>query len=307
MLSIGNKKYRNLQEQVGFNTEQIEKIFDVLDGLAVTDNVVAIADLSDNLNVDQLEIVQKSVAFLVYDGQLYIKKSEDASNAYFDIVFTISSSGGVVSFTSKEIEVVLATGALSQTTSTNATYSSSQIDSLLSAKADITYVDTQLALKADLTGANFTGAITAPSITENMSGYSFAPQSAVTGFEIINIYCGVVKTGNKLTLVHFFKVKKTSEYSGSDYRTLGIFTIPASVASKIYPNDIGGGDTCVALGPISLFYDNTLSKLDKVYNINKYGSTQLTTLVNGVSSMTVDKYYYGRIEATFLLSDNLAS
>ena len=164
MLSIGNKKYRNLQEQVGFNTEQIEKIFDVLDGLAVTDNVVAIADLSDNLNADQLEIVQKSVAFLVYAGQLYIKKSEDASNAYFDIVFTISSSGGVISFNSKEIEVDLSTGALSQTTSTNSTYSSSQIDTLVGAKADTTYVDTQLALKADLSGATFTGNVVLPSI-----------------------------------------------------------------------------------------------------------------------------------------------
>lgn len=304
MLSIGNKKYRNLQEQVGFNTEQIEKIFDVLDGLAVTDNVVAIADLSDNLNADQLEIVQKSVAFLVYDGQLYIKKSEDASNAYFDIVFTISSSGGVISFNSKEIEVVLATGALSQTISTNSTYSSSQIDSLLSAKADITYVDTQLALKANLAGANFTGDITAPSIIENMSGYSFSPVGTPVNTTREFVYAGVVKNGNKLTLVVALNLTNTTGTQDSAVN-IGKFAIPSAVMQKLYPVQIGVYNF-LAISKAQLYATHNADPL----NINiacEKGTSTIEFTAWKIDNLVQNTKYYLRFEFTFLLSDNLAS
>lgn len=302
MLSIGNKKYRNLQEQVGFNTEQIEKIFDVLDGLAVTDNVVAIADLSDNLNENQLEIVQKSVAFLIYDGQLYIKKSEDASNAYFDIVFTISVSGGVISFNSKEIEVDLATGALSQTTSTNSTYSSTQIDSLLSAKASITYVDTQLALKASLAGANFTGAITAPSIIENMTSYTFTPALSTANKEINVIYAGAVKNGNKLTLVIFETIEMKNAISTT--MDIGTFSVPQAVFDKLYPFTIES-NSMIAINTTRV-WETFSSYVDTYFFINKGSGTNLVfNTPSGV--LTPNKVYLFRCEVTFLLSDSLAS
>lgn len=146
--------------------------------------------------------------------------------------------------------------------------------------------------------------VTGNEIIEKMSGYAFStnPISNVTK-EII--YAGASKTGNKLTLVMFFKVTKLAGYTGYDYNELGSFQIPVAVANKIYPNDLGG--TCVAMGACQLFYSNTITKIDKLYNINKFGSTQLSFLVTGFNDMTEGTAYYGRIEATFLLSDNLAS
>ena len=87
MLVIGNKKYRNLQEQVGWNTEQIDKIFDFLDGINVSDNVVVVLDISTPLTTEQLEIVNREVAFIVYNGELYFKRNQDSSYIYFDIIF----------------------------------------------------------------------------------------------------------------------------------------------------------------------------------------------------------------------------
>ena len=305
MLSIGNKKYRNLQEQVGFNTEQIAKIFQTLDGLSVTDNVVAIADLSDNLNADQLEIVQKSVAFLVYDGQLYIKKSEDASNAYFDIVFTISSSGGVISFNSKEIEVVLATGALTQTTSTDSTYSSSQIDTMVGAKADITYVDTQLALKANLAGANFTGAITAPSIIEDMTGYTFNKSASTAQITKEYIYAGIVKNGNKLTGCVAFNITRLDTLSADT--GAGTFIVPVAVGNKLIPTDIGGNNF-LDVKIIQCAENQGSITTANVYINKRYSdNVELIMTKNSLNNLTLNTKYYVRIEFTFLLSDNLAS
>ena len=144
-------------------------------------------------------------------------------------------------------------------------------------------------------------------IVELMQGYRYTPVAPAAGLSVDTIYAGVVKNGNKLTLVHFFKITKTSDYAGSDYANLGQFTIPVAVANKIYPNDIGGSTTVVAFGNCSLFYNSPITKIDKIFNINKYGVTNLTTLVTGINSMSEGTPYYGRIEATFLLSDNLAA
>ena len=64
MLSIGNKKYRNLQEQVSFNSEQIDKIFETLDGLNVQDNVVYVSNgygtekqYGNSLHLDEMHFI----------------------------------------------------------------------------------------------------------------------------------------------------------------------------------------------------------------------------------------------------------
>ena len=139
-----------------------------------------------------------------------------------------------------------------------------------------------------------------------MAGYAFN-SIAVANVTIVNVYAGVVKNGNKLTLVQYFKITKAGEFSGSDYQTIGEFVVPQAVANLIFPSDIGGGNTCVAMNNIALFYNNTISKIDAIYNINKTTATKLRTLVTGFSQMTAGTTYYGRIEATFLLSENLAA
>ncbi len=305
MLSIGNKKYRNLQEQVGYNTQQIEKIFEILDGLNVQDNVVIVPDMSYILSEEELEIVNKEVAFIVYDNQLYIKKGQDASLAYFDIVFTISGSTTVISFNSKEIQVTLSNGALGIVVSSASTYNQTQIDSLLSAKASITYVDSQLAsglaLKANLSGANFTGAITGPSIVENMSGYSFTKNASDTDKELDYLYAGVVKNGNKLTFVIFVKVTRKASI-GVNSISLGSFTIPSAVGQNLHPYQ---GNW---LNVLNVFASDTyVSGVEVPVLVTKGSNTSVSAQLNLVNTkLTQDTVYLVRLEQTFLLSDNLA-
>lgn len=300
MLNIGNKKYRNLQEQVGFNTEQIEKIFETLDGLNVQDNVVVISDLSTPLTAEELEIVSKEVAFIIYSNQLYIKKSEDASNAYFDIVFTISSAGGVVSFTTKEITVTLSNGALGLTTSTENVYSETQTDTLLSTKSNITYVDAQIATCAKLSGASFTGAITGPSITENMSGYSAVVRDSSAKISNEAIYVGACKNGNKLTLVAVCKINKVADATG--FAWLFQFTVPQSVADCIVPYS---SDLECDAKKLYAVKSNTFVALDAKITKSSLNGTGFYMSLVDVSNLTAGNNYFLRYEATFLLNNSL--
>lgn len=137
MLIIGNRKFRNLPEQVGYNTAEIEKIWQKLDGLDVYDNVIVIDSL-DPLTPDDLDIVSKPVAFIVYNNTLYMKRGVSGSNAYFDAVFQVSESLGVITFASAEITVSYPLGTLTLTTQNNSAYSKDETDTLLLAKLDET-------------------------------------------------------------------------------------------------------------------------------------------------------------------------
>ena len=300
MLNIGDKTYRNLQEQVGFNSKRIEDILNILDGIGVYDNVIAIADISHTLTPAEIAIADKEVAFIIYNDQIYIKRTEAAGIAYFDVIFTITAST-VISFNSKEIEANLTTGALTLTTTTASTYSKTELDTKFSAKADVTYVDAQLALKADLAGANFTGAITAPAITESMTGYSFSDaQNSTTKADIEYVYVGAVKNGNKLTLVNAFNV--TRKTGATDVCTVGRFFIPTAVMDKIYPAlgaNLVDQKTCIAM-------INNYTITNVYMTVTKYDNISLYSSISNISSLTEGSKYYIRHEVTILLSDSMA-
>lgn len=301
MIVIDGKAHRNMPEQVAKNQKDIEDIFKTLDGLNIQDNVVAIADLSHLLTQDELKIVERAVAFIVYNDHLFIKRDQDATNAYFDIVFSISGST-IVSFNSDEMQVNLTTGALTLVSNTFATYSKTELDTLLGAKASVSYVDTQLALKANLNGANFTGAITSPSIIENMSGYLWvkATNANVTQTDI---YVGVVKNGNKLTLVYFGIINLAIAEGGSI--KLGHIVIPSSVGVKLYPFTIGTQTNVLDQKTVDLLL-GLGSTQDCIARITKASNTQIDVLIRSTDLIAETDYMF-RYEATFLLSDNLAS
>lgn len=304
MLVIGNKKYRNLQEQVGWNTEQIDKIFEFLDGINVSDNVVVVGDISTPLTTEELEIVNREVAFIVYNGELYFKRNQDSSYIYFDIIFLVTS-GIVITLTSSEIAVTKSNGALGITNSTDHVYSKTEVDSLLSAKADLTYLNLQLALKADLSGANFTGNITAPSIIENMTGYSFLKTTSAD-LTITYSYAGVVKNGNKITFA-IAGIINFSAIPDLDLAQLGRFQIPSSVGAKLFPFSLSGVDALSnsRLELATNYYTYKVAPLLVVKNSN----TEIAARIYALSglSLSLNTNYYFRFESTFLLSDNLAS
>ena len=302
MLVIGNKKYRNLQEQVGWNTEQIDKIFEFLDGINVSDNVVVVLDISTPLTTEELEIVNREVAFIVYNGELYFKRNQDSTYIYFDVVFSVSGST-VITLTSSEITVTKSNGALGITNSSASTYSKSEVDSLLSGKADTSYVSSQLALKANLTGANFTGAITAPSIIEDMSGYG-ASLNTIAGLTIEKVYVGVVKNGNKITFVFAVNFTKT-DAALSVQQKVGSFIIPSSIGDKLYESSVGLYEFLD--NKVVPAWDSYTSKVDIISYIDKVSSTAIDVYIFNVDDLVVNTKYYYRYEATFLLSDDIAS
>lgn len=242
-LNIGSNVYRNVQEQVAFLTEQYKAIMDVIDGLDIADNVIAIDSMSDILTADELTIVRKAVAFIVYNGQLYIKQKEDTTYAYFDVVFSVSVST-VISFASSEIKVTLGSGALSIVNISTSTYTSTEIDNKLSTKANLLYVDTELAKKANLSGANFTGPVTATTLkqTQVEAEVAFNFISGSGDIQLTNAYNRAIVINNVLYLIANIKMKNISgnskyiggAWGGTPYIA---FSLPNDVASKIYDID----------------------------------------------------------------------
>lgn len=137
-------------------------------------------------------------------------------------------------------------------------------------------------------------------IIENMTGYSF---SAIENenLDVEYVYAGAVKNGNKLTLVVAFNITPLAITSALE--DVCRFSVPQSVLDKLIPTTIAG-------------YGNTLSAGTIVFkqyiNDNKIIHT-LVQKINGIkvqiynnTNWSVDTKYYGRLELTFLLSDNLA-
>lgn len=290
MLKIGDKVFRNLPEQVGYNTEQIEKIFETLDGLNVQDNVVSVPDMSYVLTDDELKIVRQAVAFIIYSGELYIKRSEDSTLARFELVFSISESAGVISLSSKEIQVTLANGGLALVASSATTYNATKLDTLLNAKAN-------------LSGANFSGPITSPSIIENMAGYGFS-YSTVYGYTFENVYVGAVKNGNKLTLICAFNITRTEDDVTGNPQ-VGSFVIPSSVGEKLFPAQVGNY-TYLANKVVTAWKEAwTAADVKAFYNKSGNAGISLSLIGQDTAALTKNAKYYIRAEVTFLLSDSL--
>ena len=224
------KVCRNLPEQVAENLKKIQEIIHFLDGVNIQGNLVVIADLSQILTQAELEIVERPVAFIYYNDELYIKKNEDSGNAYFYNVFSLTASGSQIDFASNEIAVVLATGALSLTSATATTYPKSQIDSLLGAKAS-------------LTGADFIGAVKATTLEQSQFNYELSiPLLSATSLTITNIYNRFAVINSVLYLIVNFKLKNETASSitvGSGYGNVAQanLTIDSAVGSKIYDLD----------------------------------------------------------------------
>lgn len=145
------------------------------------------------------------------------------------------------------------------------------------------------------------GVITGNEIIEIMDGYSASGETKENLTYSIN-YCGAVKTGNKLTLVVSYSVTRTGSVD-NNFMSPVEFTLPLSIANKIIPFS----STYVDVKKVS-FVDvsaPTVGSVDLSCVILKPENTKLKIRVYNVSSLTTDKTYYSRVEATFLLSDSL--
>lgn len=156
----------------------------------------------------------------------------------------------------------------------------------------------------DASANNFT----ANSIIENMLYYTFEDANPKTNLTRVNVYAGVVKTGNKITFAWSGSLTRTGDVD-NNYAVICSFGIPSSVGQKIYPNANYG----VGLGSIvsihaTFGYENYYSDGVPINAIiRKNNDASLSLLVSRLSNLTLNTLYSFRIEVTYLLSENLAS
>ena len=151
-----------------------------------------------------------------------------------------------------------------------------------------------------VTGGISGNAITGNSIIEIMSGYSFVQPSA-TGYTFEVVYAGVVKNGNKLTLVEAVKITKGA-LANDNNPAIGRFVVPADIANALYPTNIGG-DNVLDVRQLNAYLNKDNSVDARAYMTKSY--TTESMIVN-TYNMVQDSTYFVRYEVTFLLSDNLA-
>lgn len=152
-----------------------------------------------------------------------------------------------------------------------------------------------------------TGNITGDSIIENMSGYSFIKRTGSTNPLFEYIFAGAVKNNNKLTLALAFNLTRTDTISAA--QILGEFKLPRAICDLLYPTLIGSYNV-LAIGEAFVTSDG-VNGAGITYQIEKDANLENvifkfigSTNMNDV--LTLNTKFFTRIEATFLLSDNLA-
>ena len=156
-------------------------------------------------------------------------------------------------------------------------------------------------LGAIFTGnVNIAGNFTADSIIENMSGYSYtAPTPSDPDITITKKYAGVVKNGNKITIVVAGEISSVANKSAISVYT-GRFYIPTAIGQKLFPML---SSEVLDMKQTALFLnDYTYTPILSV--VYKRNNATLEGLIS-LSSLTANITYAFRQEVTFLLSDSL--
>ena len=145
-----------------------------------------------------------------------------------------------------------------------------------------------------------TGKITGSEIVENMSGYS-AEIPAQEGYTKELVYCGIVKNGNKLTIVAALNITRTADAQTNEC-SLVYFNIPSDIYAKLYPTQVGGYNFLD--NKLLTAFDGAWSGVSGYAYMEKPGSNRINSTIS-TTNFVVDTKYYVRYEATFLLADNL--
>lgn len=229
MLSIGNKKYRNLQEQVGYNTECIKKLDEYLDGISIQDKLVVIANDSGTFTEEEIETLSMPLAFIADASKVWIKESETSTELIYKAVDIAAKEIGSAYFKIGGSKIVIDKNSRNYVVSDDdiiLTYSKDQLDSLLS-------------LKANLSGANFTGAVTAPTLKQANPNYSLnfnmVGQSNIIATQIYNRF---LEVNNILYCISNIKLTNDTAsdivfYNGG-ILAQAVVTLAPEIASKLY-------------------------------------------------------------------------
>ena len=163
---------------------------------------------------------------------------------------------------------------------------------------DVTALEGQ---DVELNSLDATGLITGGEIVEKMSGYSISISAEIPDLNVV--YAGVCKTGNKITFVLFYEFTPTAEsFNG----TIAGFTIPSNVGSKIYPLSGASTGYCYVKKDAIWEKNDITQFVDNQHQVYKSSNTYFEFNAR-YSGLTPSTTYAGRVEVTFLLSENLAS
>lgn len=141
-------------------------------------------------------------------------------------------------------------------------------------------------------------------IVEAMTGYSMTSGTLVN-LTKTDVYGGIVKNGDKLTIAYACKLNKDNVTLPSGSQTFLTINIPSAVGAKLY---VAFGSLTLARAPILA---SNLVNAARDVTVNgscyKQSNTQLTlTIPNAdLDSLTALEDYYIRFEFTFLLSNSL--
>lgn len=148
------------------------------------------------------------------------------------------------------------------------------------------------------------GKITGGEIVENMTGYS-ATEGAPSNMTLDITYAGAVKNGNKLTLTLFCSITPSS--IDSEYKSLISFFVPEAVSQKCIPYTLGSFTNVLDAKKVSGYYGlSDTSDINIVLRKSSGNPNEFVVQVRD-STLTANRTYLIRYEATFLLSDSLIS
>lgn len=167
-------------------------------------------------------------------------------------------------------------------------------------------IETSGTLKTDTLDTSSASEISAQKpVVEVMNGYSVSITQK-TGITNTPIYVSAVKNGNKLTLVYFASIIRTSAISG--FTLLCNFYIPSSVGTKLSPTTIAS-NPFIDYRKIGVVNKSTGAFVDLGLGFYKSSNTQINILaISGtLDALALNTEYLIRYETTFLLSENLAS
>ena len=296
-MNIGGKQFMNLQEAVGWLLQNNALPFQCNVNYVANTEIAKTAIINPSpaqIKVGSLVLFADSkvgtVSGLTSNGFMVGSDYTDIHNALAYISNVSINASGYLICTLSDGTIINA-GIVKQI----ANFSINGSQHLIANYNDGTSTD----LGAIFSGnVNISGNLTADSIIENMTGYSMelATVSADKG-TITGIYGGIVKNGNKLTIVIAYKFTKAVGATGTIYT--GKITVPLAIGNKIFPYS----STIVSSNFVSAFASlfNNVSILS--YFV-KNGSTVLNSSID-LSDLVEGTEYYIRQEITLLLSENL--
>lgn len=223
MLSIGNKKYRNLQEQVGYNTKCIQELAEAIDGITLEDKLVIIANDSGTFTDEEMTVLNGPLAFISDGSKVWLKQSETPTEFVFKAIDIVATEVGGTHYNVGGSKIVVTRATRAYVTSDDViitTYDKTQIDSIVSGINST---------KADKTNIPF----------ENIKD-EHGKNRFVEGNVTLNAISGVTQTygkwslsGSHLMIVIAGSMEANTAIAGDTY--MCPINVPQWVIDKLYP------------------------------------------------------------------------